>query len=81
MSTGNVRWTPEARKAAQQECTDENVEQIDAAIAYAENLAQHAGSPIVNSDLWRQAWDIVARAHRIAKHNPPAQRHEIPGLN
>jgi len=75
-----VKWTPEARKAAQRACTDDNAEQIVAAIAYAEQLAEYEGSAVVDSDLWRQSWGAVSRARRLARRPPyyPAQHPDIP---
>ncbi len=51
----NMTWTPEAKAAAQQACTDDNVELIDAAIAYAELLADHARSRCVDDRRGRRS--------------------------
>jgi hypothetical protein len=71
-----MRWTPEAKAAAQRALTEADADSVDAAIAYAEQLAADAGSSIVDIDLWRRSWAVVSRARRVAKHHPPMIHHD-----
>ena len=71
-----MNWTPQALKGVAHELVTADDESIDAAIAYAEQLAEEVGAQMVDTDLWRQAWAGVKRAHRLARHRPPKLHHE-----
>jgi hypothetical protein len=72
----SARWTPEARAAVEHSLLTADGDAVDAAIAYAEQLAADAGSSIVDTDLWRRSWAVVSRARRVAKHHPPMIHHD-----
>ena len=73
-----MRWTEEAKTAARRARIQADADSVDAAISYAEQLAEHVGSSFVDTDLWRQAWSAVSQARRLARHHPPALHHETP---
>lgn len=71
-----MRWTEPAKTAAKRVLTQADADSVDAAIAYAEQLADNVGSSFVDVDLWRQAWRAVSQARRLARHHPPALHHD-----
>ena len=73
-----MKWTPQALKGVAHELVTADDDSIDAAIAYAEQLAEEVGAQMVDCDLWRQAWEGVKRAQRLAHHHPPAHHHKTP---
>lgn len=71
-----MRWTEQAKTAARHARAQADADSVDAAIAYAEQLAEYAKSACVDLDLWRQAWRAVSQARRLAHHHPPALHHD-----
>lgn len=71
-----MRWTEQAKTAARRALTQSDADGVDAAIGYAEQLAEHVGSTFVDTDLWHQTWRTVTQARRLARHHPPAHHHE-----
>ncbi len=68
-----MRWTDQAKTAARRALVQGDADRVNAAIMYAEELAENVNSAIVDSDLWRQAWTVLSHARLLARH-----QHEIP---
>jgi hypothetical protein len=62
-----IKWTPNARQAAQDASRDMDGDMFDHAIAEAERLAEAEGSTVVDIDLWRQALDAELQETREAQ--------------
>jgi hypothetical protein len=68
-----MRWTEQAKTAARHALAQGDADRVNAAIIYAEQLAENVNSAIVDSDLWRRAWSALSHARLLARH-----QHEIP---
>ena len=68
-----MRWTEQAKAAARRAFAQGDADRVNAAIIYAEHLAENVNSAIVDSDPWHQAWTALSQARLLGRH-----QHEIP---
>jgi predicted kinase len=59
-----MHWTEGAKAAVEHALIQTDGDTIDAAIAYAEQLAEHVGARIVDTDVWLQALIHTRRTQR-----------------
>lgn len=54
-----MQWTEQAKTAARRALVQGDADRVNAAIMYAEELAENVNSAIVDTDLWQQAWTAL----------------------
>lgn len=60
-----MKWTAGANAAVKHARIQSSDDVVDRAIIYAEQLAEHVGATIVDTDLWLQSYIYVRRTHHL----------------